>query len=57
MRVFVKEQSIFKPWKEDDEYIYQQCAANDFKYWKVPRICKDTLDLEKCEQLVLKYYG
>ena len=38
-KVFDKEVSIFKPWKEDDEYTYQQCAALDFKNWKVDRIC------------------
>ena len=57
-RVFDKNRSIFKAWKTDDETDIEKCAAEDFKYWKVPKISKDMdeLDIEMCEQLVLKYY-
>ena len=54
--MFIKDQSIFKPWKEDDEATYEACARNDFKAWKLPRFVKDELDLKACEQLVIKYY-
>ena len=48
-RLFNKDMSIFAKWKEDTDKTCDTCAALDFKYWKVPRICKDTLDLERCE--------
>ena len=56
MRTFVKEKSIFKPWREDTEKLYEQCAALDFKYWKLPRLKKlqkDPNDLKMCQDQVL----
>ena len=52
--MFNKDLSIFAKWKRDTEKTLDDCAALDFRYWKVPRICKDALDLEKCEELVRK---
>ena len=48
VRVFVKEMSIFKPWKEDTEADLKACAKFDFKAWKLHRFVKDELDLETC---------
>ena len=56
VRTFVKEKSIFKPWREDTEKLYEQCAALDFKYWKLPRLKKlqkDPNDLKMCQDQVL----
>ena len=56
-RIFNKELSIFKNWKTDTEKDIEQCLLEDFQYWKVPNLCrKDTYDLQKCQEVVHKYY-
>ena len=30
---------------------------NDLKWWKIPRVCKDKADLQKCEELVRENYA
>ncbi len=40
-RLFKKESSVFKEWKEDTEDTIAKCAEHDQKYWKVPRFVKD----------------
>ena len=57
IRAFDKESSVFKPWKPDTEETVQQCAMFDFKYWKVPRICKDKQDLARVEELIQSNYS
>ena len=57
MRTFQRDQSLFRNWKIDSPEDHEVCAELDFKYWKVPRICKDEVDLKLCEEYVIKYYG
>ena len=54
--VFDKELSVFKPWQADTQLTLEECAAFDFKYWKVPRFVKDVLDIENLQKLVIKNY-
>ena len=54
--VFVKELSIFKPWKEDNDRTYEECWTMDFKYWKVDKICKDEYELKKCQEIIQRHY-
>jgi hypothetical protein len=44
-RVFVKETSVFKDWKEDSDYSLMQAFESDTKYWKVNRLIKDSEDV------------
>ena len=44
-RVFKKETSVFKEWKEDNFQTYQQLLADDFKFWKIYRFVKDDEDV------------
>ena len=44
-RVFRKETSVFREWKEDTPYSVSQMVDDDFKYWKVYRFCKDDTDV------------
>ena len=48
---------MFKPWKADTEKTWEDCAEEDFKHWKIPRICKDPEDLENVKGVVRKYYS
>ena len=57
MRTFQKETSLFRNWRMDTPEDLEICAELDFKYWKVPRICKDESDLKLCEEYVIKYYS
>ncbi|CDW89852.1 UNKNOWN [Stylonychia lemnae] len=40
-RVFKKETSVFRDWKEDNDQILARCCDHDYKYWKIPRFVKD----------------
>jgi NLR family CARD domain-containing protein 3 len=40
-RVFKKDTSVFKDWKEDTAEIMTKCSEHDQQHWKVPRFVKD----------------
>jgi len=54
VRVFKKEHSVFKDWKEDTEDSIITAIEHDFKFWKCSRFVKEH-ELKEVEELTLKY--
>lgn len=44
-RVFKKETSVFKDWKEDTTLSLKKMIDNDIQCWKVPRFVKSLDDV------------
>ena len=51
-RKFVKEQSVFRDWHEDDDSIRAKCLENDFGLWKVSKLNLDPEDLYQCKEII-----
>eukprot|EP00347_Sterkiella_histriomuscorum_P014450 403360819 len=51
-RVFKKDTSVFKDWKEDTASSYLKCGEHDQKFWKIPRFVKDPIEQQLCFDLV-----
>jgi hypothetical protein len=51
-RRFKKETSVFKDWKEDNNYILQRSAELDKKEWKAPRFIKDFEEIDRCWDII-----
>jgi hypothetical protein len=56
-RKFKKEMSVFKDWREDSPYILQKSAEIDKREWKAPRFIKDPDEIEKCWDVIWKYFA
>ena len=56
-RKFKKDASVFKEWKEDTPYILQKSAELDKREWKAPRFIKDPEEVEKCWEVIWKYFA
>ncbi len=46
-RVFKKDASVFKEWKDDTPGMLQEMMADDLKVWKCSRFIKDEGDRER----------
>ena len=55
-RPFYKDKSVFAKWREDTPKLLDECARLDFNMWKVPKICKDELDVKNTEQVIRDNY-
>ena len=44
-RVFKKEKSVFKDWKEDVKHTIEKSVEIETRKWKIPRFIKDTQDV------------
>jgi len=55
-RVFRKEFSVFKEWKEDTPSLNTQMVEDDFRYWKGSRFIKDEADKDRVEKLMAKNF-
>ena len=55
IRKFVKGESVFKDWKEDNPTLLSKSLMNDIKYWKVQRLSKDDNEYSDIIQTLLKY--
>ncbi|CDW72588.1 UNKNOWN [Stylonychia lemnae] len=51
-RVFKKDTSVFKEWKEDTPQTIQLMLDDDLKYWKIHRFIKDDNDRLMCEKII-----
>lgn len=55
-RVFKKEHSVFRDWKEDTNSTLDQCFEYDRAHWKLSRFIKDAGEQEKVEKVLRKHY-
>jgi hypothetical protein len=55
-RVFRKEHSVFKDWKEDTQETLDKCFKYDQAHWKLPRFIKDEKDLANVEKTIKRHY-
>lgn len=55
MRKFIKNQSVFKDWKEDTPISLSKTLLNDIKYWKVKKFIKDEQEYNDTVQVLLKF--
>lgn len=55
-RVFRKEFSVFKDWREDTPSMNTQMVQDDFRYWKGSRFIKDEADKDRVEKLMAKNF-
>lgn len=44
-RVFIKDLSVFAPWKEDNRQILEKVCEHDFENWKLLNVIKDARDV------------
>ena len=51
-RVFKKETSVFRDWREDRGHMYDSCFKADTSHWKVHRLIKNVEDYTACEELL-----
>eukprot|EP00347_Sterkiella_histriomuscorum_P002614 403367462 len=51
-RVFKKDNSVFKDWKEDTPQTINQMLDDDMKYWKCHRFIKEENDKIACEKII-----
>ena len=51
-RVFKKETSVFKDWKEDTPQILSKAMEHDEKEWKAMRFIKDPVEVEACKRVI-----
>jgi hypothetical protein len=56
-RVFKKETSVFREWREDTESMFSSCFASDTSHWKVQRLIKNPDDFLACEALLRKHFA
>ena len=55
-RRFVKEASVFAPWKQDDFGVLKKCLDHDRRYWKVAsKVVKDREDRQAVEAAVARH--
>ena len=55
-RVFKKETSVFKDWKEDEPKMLERAFNRDVECWKVERFIKDGLARKDVEDALLEYF-
>lgn len=55
-RVFSKEHSVFKDWKEDTHSTLAKCFEYDQAHWKLSRFIKDAAEQDKVERVLEKHY-
>lgn len=55
-RVFKKDHSVFKDWKEDTHATLEKCFEYDQAHWKLSRFIKDAGEQEKVEKVLWKNY-
>jgi hypothetical protein len=55
-RVFRKDASVFKEWKEDNMSMIADMFADDTRWWKCSRFIKDENDRERVTKLVQTHY-
>mmetsp|Transcript_33982 Transcript_33982/g.33126 ORF Transcript_33982/g.33126 Transcript_33982/m.33126 type:complete len:307 (+) Transcript_33982:58-978(+) len=55
-RVFKKETSVFKDWKEDTPAVLEKCIQHDLNLWKIPRFVKDPQEQEKLWGIAEKHF-
>ena len=56
-RVFKKENSVFKEWKEDTQNMVDTMYQDDIKWWKIGRFIKDEDDRLRVEKLIWKNFA
>jgi hypothetical protein len=56
VRTFVKANSVFKDWVEDNENVASQVIDHDSTCWKLDRFVKDADDIPRIID-VMKSYG
>jgi len=56
-RVFKKETSVFREWREDTESMFSSCFASDTSHWKVQRLIKNPDDFLAVEALLRKHFA
>jgi len=56
-RVFTKDQSVFRPWREDTDYLLEQAFRIDSQNWKLPRFIKDPEDVAGCERVLRENFA
>lgn len=55
-RVFKKDTSVFRDWKEDTTKTLENMFLDDIRFWKIGRFIKDDNDRENTMQVVGKYF-
>ena len=56
-KLFCKERSVFRNWKEDTNTTIQECLRHDFTYWKVPKFTKDKNEIAALENIIRRYFS
>lgn len=51
-RVFDKEKSVFRDWREDTPDDLVECMRHDFKHWKLEKFVKDPDDQRDIKNVV-----
>lgn len=47
--MFIKDLSVFAPWKEDNRQILEKVCEHDFENWKLLNVIKDARDVSLYE--------
>eukprot|EP00349_Pseudokeronopsis_sp_Brazil_P006027 CAMPEP_0202967230 /NCGR_PEP_ID=MMETSP1396-20130829/12024_1 /ASSEMBLY_ACC=CAM_ASM_000872 /TAXON_ID= /ORGANISM="Pseudokeronopsis sp., Strain Brazil" /LENGTH=291 /DNA_ID=CAMNT_0049692037 /DNA_START=293 /DNA_END=1165 /DNA_ORIENTATION=+ len=55
-RVFKKDASVFKDWKEDTPFLLEKCMQHDKQCWKVPRFIKDPSEQDKVWDILVQNF-
>ncbi len=51
-RRFKKDTSVFRDWKEDNNYVLTKSAELDKKEWKAPRFIRDVEEIDRCWDVI-----
>lgn len=55
-RKFKKENSVFRDWREDANWVIAKCCELDSKEWKASRFIKDPAEVDKCWKVIEKNF-
>ena len=56
-RVFKKDTSVFKDWKEDTPILLNKAMELDQKEWKAARFIKDPAEVESCWRVIKQNFS
>ena len=56
-RVFKKETSVFREWKEDTPHVLNKAMELDQKEWKAARFIKDPAEVESCWRVIKQNFS
>ena len=55
-KFFIKKNSVFKDWKEDQQKTLEECLDHDVRHWRVGKFIKDIFEQDKVQDIVHDNY-